>query len=226
MSKTLIDDGYNAHWVQNALFDGIMEIPHINKPDKIIIPQRLVPFTCRSKTTGQNETLCFYVHDEKFEDVTLHPDKYLGELHKFESVVTPDDSLYIDMPLCLQITNVYFSRAVGHYLQSLGMYVIPNVRWGDERTYTTCVLPEKIAFLGIEKHSIVAIGTYGCIKSKEAQLRFRAGLIAMLDELEPEAVLVYGAMPKPVFDGLYHRTKFLQYKDWISSKKGGPNGNR
>ncbi len=226
MSSRLINDGYNAQWVQNALFDGIMEIPRISKPDKIIIPKNLVPFTCKSKTNGQSEALCFYEHDDNFHQLILNPDEFLGDLQKFNLVISPDCSLYIDMPLCLQIANVYFSRAVGHYLQSLGYYVIPNVRWGDERTYTTCELPEKVAFLGIEKHSIVAVGTYGCIQSKESKVRFRNGLIAMLDELEPETVLVYGSMSKQVFDGLYYRTKFVQYKDWISYKKGGSNGNR
>ena len=53
------------------------------------------------------------------------------------------------------------NRAVGCYLQSHGVYVIPNVRWGDERSYTTVELPEKFAFLGVPKNSIVSIGTYG-----------------------------------------------------------------
>lgn len=44
--------------------------------------------------------------------------------------------------------------AIAHYLQKKGVYVIPNVRWGDERTYTTEVFPEPLAFMGFEKHSI------------------------------------------------------------------------
>ena len=32
------------------------------------------------------------------------------------------------------------NRAVGHYLQSQGLYVIPNIRWGDERSFTTVEL--------------------------------------------------------------------------------------
>ena len=93
------------------------------------------------------------------------------------------------------------SRAIGYYLQSKGMYVIPNIRWGDERTYTTVELPEKIAFLGAPKHSILSVGTYGCVKTTESKRYFREGLVAMLDELEPEVVLVYGSMPKQIFHG-------------------------
>ena len=38
----------------------------------------------------------------------------------------------------------------------------------------------------------------------------------MLDELEPEVFLVYGAMPDTIFHGLQERTRFIQYLDWIS----------
>ena len=111
------------------------------------------------------------------------------------------------------------NRAIGAYLQSKVIYVIPNVRWGDERSYTTCELPEKFAFLGIEKHSIVSIGTYGCIQGKEYRRYFYEGLKAMLEELEPKVVLVYGAMPDDIFEEVKKTTEFVQYYDWISSKK-------
>ena len=45
----------------------------------------------------------------------------------------------------------------------------------------------------------------------------------MLDELEPEMVIVYGKMSKHIFDDLLSRTKFVFYEDWISLKKGGSN---
>ena len=83
------------------------------------------------------------------------------------------------------------------------------------------MLPECFAFLGIPKHSIVSIGTYGCIQGSENFQYFRDGLTAMLDNLEPEIVLVYGAMPKRIFASVASRTNFIQYPDWITFKKGG-----
>ena len=99
------------------------------------------------------------------------------------------------------------------------MYVIPNVRWGDERSYTIVELPEKFAFLGVPKNSIVSIGTYGCIKNKENKQYFVEGLSAMLDELSPEVVLVYGGMPEAIFGQFKERTNFVNYPDWISIKR-------
>ena len=89
----------------------------------------------------------------------------------------------------------------------------------DERSYSTIELPEKFAFLGVPKHSIVSIGTYGCIKSKENKIYFAEGLEAMLEELEPEVVLVYGGMPDSIFENVKDRAKFVHYPDWTSIQK-------
>lgn len=59
--------------------------------------------------------------------------KLINLYSNLKSVLYP---LYRDMPLCLQITNIYLNHALGVYMQTNGINVIPNVRWGDERTYT------------------------------------------------------------------------------------------
>lgn len=196
-----------------------MEIPIIEKPKEIIIPSALIPFTQIKRSSSKLEAVHFYEHDKKFSDVLTCTKELLPKLSEFSAVISPDCSLYRDMPLCLQIANTYMNRAVGHYLQSQGLYVIPNIRWGDERSYTTIALPEKFAFLGVPKHSIVSISTYGCIRGQENKHFFREGLRAMLNDLKPEVVLVYGAMPPSVFDEFKHTTKFVNYPDWISSKR-------
>lgn len=140
-------DGFNYQWVASALMDGIFEIPIIKREERFVLPERLVPFSCRNRDSGQESLICFYEADKRFSDFILHPDQYIGDLKKFAGIISVDASLYVDMPLCLQIADVYFNRALGHYLQEQGMYVVPNIRWGDERTFTTCVLPEKVAFL-------------------------------------------------------------------------------
>jgi len=219
--NTIIDDGFRSDLVRSAVFKGVFEIPYINPPRKIILPKDTIPFSLMGRTKDHSEFVVFYEHDIKFADILTATDEFLDELRKFPGVISPDCSLYRDMPLGLQIANTYMNRAIGHYLQSQGIYVIPNVRWGDERSYTTSVLPEKFAFVGIPKHSIVSIGTYGCIQGHENKRYFREGLIEMLDELEPEYVLIYGSMPDEIFADLKDRSTFIPYKDWISKMKGG-----
>ena len=217
--KITIDDGFNPELLEAALFDGILEMPCIERPDKIVIPDSMIPFSKRNQSTSHNEFVVFYEYDVTFGSVLKNPKAFIEELKRFPGVVSLDTSVYVDSPLMVQMANVFRSRTVGRYFQEAGCYVIPNVRWGDERSYTTCVLPEKFAFLGLPKKSIYCIGTYGACKTKEEKRHLRNGLIAMLDELEPEVVLVYGAMPDSVFDGLKDRTQFINYPDWLSSKK-------
>lgn len=217
--ENLVDEGFRVSLVETAFFDGKFEIPHINAPNKIIIPSGMVPFSIRERSQDKKDFICFYENDVNFREILTNTEDYVDELKQYPGIITPDCSLYLDAPLCVQIADIYLNRAVGYYLQSQGIYVIPNIRWGDERTYTSDFLGEKVAFQGVDKHSIVSIGTYGQIKSSESKRIFREGLEAMLEEIEPEVVLVYGAMSEKIFHGLENRTRFVNIPDWTTRMK-------
>ena len=217
----IIDDGFHPELVEKASFDGRLEIPIIKPPQEIIIPKSLTPLSKRKYANTFDTAICEYEHDYHFAELIYNPESIYEELSHYSAFITPDSSLYMDMPLCLQIANTYFNRAIGAYFQSKDIYVIPNIRWGDERTFTKCELPEKIAFLGAPKHSIVSVGTYGCIRTSQDKYYFKSGLDAMLQELEPKVVLVYGRMPDSIFQEYSNDTKFVQYDDWITRKKKG-----
>ena len=227
--KAIIDDGMNPELVFGADFDGYFGIPTIPKPDKFIIPSDIVPFTKRNRIEGNIIAVGFYEMDDEFSDVLISPEKYLQEFgqniletpEKTRLFISPDCSLYRNAPLAVQISNVYRNRAIGFYFQHNGAYVIPQIRWGNELTYTTRLLPERVAFLGVEKHSIVAIGTYGCFKTRDDKYHFEAGLAAMMETLEPEIVLVYGSMNEKVFGPYLSAAQFVAYPDWITRVKGG-----
>lgn len=222
--KAIIDDGMNPELVNGAELDGIFQIPKIKAPKNIFIPNGITPFTYRNKDPkSSHNAVGFYEMDINFSELLIAPDLCINELRCFGAMITPDASLYRNAPLAAQITNVYRNRAIGYYAQCKGLYVIPQIRWGSEETYTTKVLPEKIAFLGAPKHSILAIGTYGCIDGKDNKYHFKAGLEEMLYELEPKDVLVYGSMPDSVFADYLQCTHFHQFADWITTKRGGKN---
>lgn len=56
------------------------------------------------------------MHDTTFKQILNSTDKYVEQLKSFEGIITPDFSLYRDMPLTLQITNIYFNRAVERHV--------------------------------------------------------------------------------------------------------------
>ncbi|MBR0137012.1 MAG: DUF4417 domain-containing protein [Erysipelotrichaceae bacterium] len=221
--KSFISDGCNPEFVVGAHFDGVFEIPVIEKPSKIVIPSSIIPFSQRNRMVEPYGAVGFYEMDSKFSDVIKNPEKYVDDFRRFQMIISPDCSLYRDAPVAVQITNTYKNRAIGSFLQRQGLYVIPQIRWGSEATYTTKILPERIAFLGVRKRSIVAIGTYGCIQHRYDKFYFEAGLEAMLESLEPEVVLVYGSMPESVFSKYTGYTRFVQYDNWITVKHRGNN---
>ena len=118
--------------------------------------------------------------------------KYLEKIKRFKGVISPDFSIYRNMPLGMQIWNTYRNRALAAWLQSEGIELIPNVRWNDERTYLFC-------FDGVEKEKTVAIGTHGCIKKKDDKEYFKKGLAQMVKMLSPQNIIVYGAAPDAIF---------------------------
>lgn len=122
----------------------------------------------------------------------------IGGSNVFGTILRHMLSVYRDMPLAMQVNNTYRNRAIAHWLSTKGIKVIPNVRWGDERSYEFC-------FDGILSNSIVAIGSNGCIRTPTDIAYFKQGLAEMNRRLAPHTILVYGSTPSEVF-GEFEKT--------------------
>ena len=55
--KIGIDDGFSPELVTNANFDGFLEIPVIERPKEIIIPdpEKMIPFSKRNRSKDSSE---------------------------------------------------------------------------------------------------------------------------------------------------------------------------
>ena len=183
-------DVFNAFLVSLATYAGVFEFPKI-KPIHDI-PNRLIAFSKAISCKDYDQWVHFFEDDFLFERLWRNPAKYLELLKKYKGVILPDFSLYRDMPLAMQIWNIYRSRAIGHWLQVNGVKVIPNIRFGDRRTYRICCD-------GIERYSVIAIGTHGTLKHKDDRELFLAGLEVVVNRLKPSAIVVYGSAPDKYF---------------------------
>lgn len=185
-------DVFHSFLVEDADYEGYIELPKI-KTSKLI-PEKLAPFSkCISKSWNDFDCwVMFYEHDVKFERLWNNPKQYLEKLKKFKGVISPDFSLYRNMPLVMQQWNTYRSRALAVWLQNNGIEVIPNVRFNDERTYNFC-------FDGIERFKTIAVGTHGCIKGRVDKDYFKKGLAELVKRLSPKTIIVYGATPDDIF---------------------------
>lgn len=120
------------------------------------------------------------------------PDRHFPLFQKFGGVITPDFSLYRNMPLAMQIWNTYRNRAIGYWLQNNGIKIITNVRWGDERTYN-------FAFEGLSKGGTYAVCSNGCIQNKTDRYYFIKGLEKMIETLQPDTIINYSYYSKDIF---------------------------
>ena len=183
-------DVFRAFLVKDAEYAGEWEIPCV--APETAAPERLIPFSKSIRHSDPCAWVHFFEDDASIERLWNRPRVYLPVLKRYAGVISPDYSLYRDMPLVMQANNVYRGRALSHWLQKNGVRVIPNIRFGDERTYGFCCA-------GIERGGTIAIGSHGCIKGREDRRYFKQGLSAVMDILCPQRLIVYGSAPDDIF---------------------------
>lgn len=202
-------DVFHAFLVKDATYDGDLEIPCIKSVDAV--PNKLIVFSKSIRSKDFNSFVHFFEDDVNFERIWNQPNKYLPILKRFDGVITPDFSLYRDMPLVMQEWNTYRSRAIGHWLQENGITVIPNIRFSDERSYSFCCD-------GVAKGGTIAVGSHGCIKIKVERYYFEKGLYETVHKLEPKRIIVYGSTPDYIFDDyIKSGIEIIQYDSDCSS---------
>lgn len=166
--------------------NGKWEMSSIYKQDINLTDIKLISYSdTKPHDTFENKKcgVHFFIDDYRFASLYSNPERSLAKLSQYAFLLTPDYSTYADMDLWRQLESVAHSRWVGAYWQSKGLTVIPTVTWSDARSYSFC-------FDGIERNSIVAVGMIGCKRNK---IRFMRGYNAMLDKIEPIAVVCFGS---------------------------------
>ena len=173
---------YNLDLIEELTND-FWQMPIIECDD--FIPDDLIGFNYAKSSENKDCGIHFYVDDYQFERIWNYPEKYIDVLKQYECILTPDFSLYLDMPMPMKIWNIYRSRLIGQYFQNRGIKVIPTISWAEEETFKFC-------FKGIPKGSIVSISTIGVKQDENALKIWRDGVSEMIKQIEPKAILVYG----------------------------------
>lgn len=149
----------------------------------------IIPFNyALTEKRPAGKAVHFYIDDYQFQRVWKDPDRYIPILQKFDFVISPDFSIYSDMPEAMRIYNHYRKHWVAAYWQEHGIKVVPDICWGDERSFEWC-------FDGEPKNQIVAVSSVGCMKSQEGRELFIRGYEEMIKRLDPTWVIAYGKLP-------------------------------
>ena len=177
-------DAYNLEAVDyDTLTKNFWQMPIIKNNG--FIPDDLIGFNYAKTSEKKNCGIHFYVDDYQFERLWNKPEDYTDILFDYDCILSPDFSLYMDMPMPMKIWNVYRSRFIGNYYQNKGINVIPTLSWAEPETFKFC-------FEGIPEGSIVSVSTIGVKENKDALKIWRDGMQAAIDKIKPSAILVYG----------------------------------
>lgn len=185
----MTNERYKNYKVNNFGFyndkctSGFFDMPILQPTDWV--PEDLIGFNYVLNKPDYSKGVHFFLDDYQFERVWNNPRKYIDKLSKFDCVLTPDFSLYTDMPFAMQVWNTYRSRLLGQFWQDIGLKVIPTVSWSTHVSYNFC-------FDGLPQNSILAISTVGAMKNKEAKRLFYEGLEEMITRLHPSGILIWG----------------------------------
>lgn len=177
------DEAYNLPQIDISRCEGYYQMPILEAED--YIPENLIGFNYALTAKDKDVGVHFYLDDYQFERVWNKPFEYIQILSDFDCVLTPDFSLYLDMPIAMKIWNVFRSRLIGQLMQDAGLVVIPTVSWAEKETFDFC-------FDGLPENSVLSISTIGVKQDKNAFEIWKAGTRELIKRKKPKALLVYG----------------------------------
>lgn len=131
--------------------------------------------------------LHFFLDDYRFETAWASPERLLPRVSAVGATLSPDFSLWRDMPRAAQVWNVYRNRWLGAYWQSQGLEVIPTASWSTVDTFDFC-------FDGIPAGATVAISSVGIRASDVDKTLFRTGVRELISRTQPGLLLCYGEL--------------------------------
>ena len=186
-SDTYEDNGpMNIDLFRTISFTGTHQMP-ITRPYNGGTPQYLVPhYRLKNTTKTCGVCPCFYTSDRNFERAWSNPRAFSKTLMRYSYVLSPDFSVYLDMPRPMQQTNIFKNKALAAWWQECGLNVIPSVSWT-----TVEHIEEDVE--GWPKHSVIAINSTGLGRDRRAKHNWIEGYEATISILEPSFILRYGA---------------------------------
>lgn len=150
------------------------------------IPKKMISLNYAKTTKNiQDYYIHFFIDDYQFERVYKYVDKWFNILKNSNGIISPDFSLYANMPRAYQVFQVYKTRFIESYYSNKGVKVIPRITWSDK---------ESLDYVldGLDNIEVFAVTTNGLKYYKELQKEFIENLLYVIEKLNTKKVLIIG----------------------------------
>jgi hypothetical protein len=186
-------DVSNFRLLDGLTLVGPHDIPKIG-PCRLV-PSKMIVFSeaMRMRRADPDAWVHFYEDDYRFQRLWRAPETYFPRLRSFAGVVSPDFSLYRNMPAADRIHNTHRNQLLGARLQTDGANVIANVRLSGRAS-----IPYALA--GAPRNSTIALGLHGCTKNKSNRRHVVEEIALICHELAPANLVAYGSAAYGVLD--------------------------
>ncbi len=180
----MYDNMHLADGMEMVEYHGV-EIPLL-KPYVGTTEFEYQPFSKWRKLDGKGQAIHFFMNDNEFRTAVWGKlENATYNLRKFDALLTPDFSMYVDMMSFYGLQAVFMTRFVGAYWQKCGYEVIPTASWGNVDSF-------KYAFVGLPANSVIAVCGVGNKHHKSSFELWKLAIQRIEAELTPIMIVVYG----------------------------------
>ena len=146
---------------------GKYDFPVIRKQNIDIEKIKFLSYSDIKKGDNENKdkTIHFFTYDWKFKKVYSNPEEELEKLGQYFYLLSPDFSIFENMPKALQIESIFKNRWCGAYWQSKHLKVIPKTfsgrrRWHEVPEEDISGLPHNLLIIILIKFCYIMIGSF------------------------------------------------------------------
>jgi hypothetical protein len=186
-------DVFNARLLKGLTVVGPYDIPRIEPCQ--LVPAKLIAFSeaMSMPYPDPDAWVHFYEDDHRYMGMWNKPEAQFHRLGSFAGVISPDFSVYRNIPVAQKIDHIYRNQLLGARMQADGASVIANVRLSGRSS-----IPYALA--GAPRRSTIAIGLHGCTKDKSNRPYVIEEVAIICEELSPSSIVAYGSAGYGVLD--------------------------
>ncbi len=175
----------NMHLLPEMRLTSTYGLPIVD-PLRSNIDCDIVSYSKRKQFCSSTTGIHFFGDDEKIIPTTWNNlEKTTANLVEYPLVIGPDPSLYVDLGMAINITNVYRSRFVTSHWQQNGIPTVPLFTFGDISSLAYCLD-------GFPEDSVVALSGVGHERSVSSEKLWNFCVNRMIEEKYPSMLIIYG----------------------------------